>query len=444
MTVEPGKSFTTPEAVMTYSAHGFGDMSRNMHRFIRRYISPAEVFPVRPVVVNTWEASYFDIDEEKLLEFARVAPECGVDMLVMDDGWFGQRNHDRAGLGDWFENREKFPDGLAAFVDRVKENGIKFGIWIEPEMVNPDSDLFRAHPEWCLRCPDRESTHSRHQLVLDMGNPDVLAYLKDSFAKTFDGCAIDYIKWDMNRHLAEVGSTVLPPERQDEAAWQYMMGVYDLYNWFGEHFPNIMIENCSGGGGRYDMAMMRYSTQIWTSDNTWPQHRAKIQYGSSYAYPASVMSCHVSNPRNVCADPDILNYRFCTALAGPMGYEMHLPNASPEIRAAIREQVKFYRSVEHIILQGDLYRQISPFETPYSAYYYITEDGSEILASFLDQCSDPAKTLKLKYRAADPEAVYADAVTGEEFTGRQLRAGVEIQTFGHADRGWVKHLVKKN
>lgn len=436
--LESGESFCSPEAVMTYSEAGLGGMSRAFHRFVRNHISPAEKFPCRPVVVNTWEACYFGIDEEKLLDFARVAPECGVDMLVMDDGWFGKRFNDTAALGDWIPNADKFPDGLASFVRRVKENGIRFGIWIEPEMVNPDSDLYRMHPDWCLHCVGRESTLSRNQLMLDMANPAVVEYLKDAFARCFDGCEIDYFKWDMNRNLAEVGSPSLPPERQGEVSHRYMLGVYELFAWFGEHFPHAMIENCSGGGGRYDLGMMQYSTQIWASDNTWPQNRMRIQYGSSYAYPASVMSCHVSNPGNICADPVNLHFRWCTALGGMLGYEMHLPNASPEIRAAIREQVERYRVYEPIIRDGDLYRQVSPFDTPYSAYYFVSADRREILASFLDQSCGEGERLTLRYTGADENLLYEDVESGERVSGRQLREGISVYAEGKQYNGWVR------
>lgn len=441
--LEDGESFVTPEAVMTFSDRGLNGMSQNFHRFVRAHILPPEPFEKRPVVLNTWEACYFNIDEKEMLRFAKSAADAGIDMLVMDDGWFGARNDDKAGLGDWYVNKSKFKDGLSAFVDRVKKYGIKFGIWIEPEMINPDSDLFRAHPEWCIQCAGRKNTLSRNQLVLDMSNPDVIEYLKKSFSDSFDGVAIDYFKWDMNRHMSEVGSPKLPPERQGEASYRYMLGVYDLYRWFFEHFPNAMIENCSGGGGRYDLGMMKYSTQIWTSDNTWPKRRMKIQYGSTLAYPTSVMSCHVSNPRNICANPDELKYRWHVALNGPLGYEMHLPNASDEIKETVKNQVAAYREYEELILRGDFYRILSPFDSNYYAYYFANEQRTEFLLSFEQSYGEQPAKVRLEIPEADENAEYFDTVSGGVFSGKTLVSGITVKTSERDPYSVMWHFVKK-
>ena len=423
----PGETFCSPEAVMTYTDQGIGQMSRNFHSFIRGKILPREVFDCRPVVLNTWEACYFDIDENELLRFAEAARDAGIDMVVMDDGWFGARDDDRSSLGDWFVNASKFRNGLKAFVDKMKSFGIKFGIWIEPEMVNPVSKLYESHPEWCLQVPGRDNLLSRHQLVLDMANPDVVAYLKDTFAKTFDGVSIDYFKWDMNRHLSEVGSAYLPPHRQGEAAYRHMLGVYELFAWFREKYPNAMIENCSGGGGRYDLGMMKYSTMIWTSDNTHPGPRIKIQYGSMLAYPAATMSCHVSRPATL-AD---LDYRFHVALGGALGYELHLPNASEAVKARIREQVREYRKYEDLILRGDYYPLMNPFTDVGSAYYFTDPERSRFLLTFLQTGGNAFHTFKLCIAEADPQMVYYDAIGGETYSGAQLRAGIPVT--GSAD-----------
>ena len=426
--LEENESFTAPEAVMTYSDKGLGQMSRNFHNFTRERICPPEKFPVRPVVLNTWEACYFDINEDVLVNFAKEAVKYDVDMLVMDDGWFGARVNDCAGLGDWFENRDRFPDGLASFVRRVKETGIKFGIWIEPEMVNPDSDLYRAHPEWVLQCKGRESTLSRNQLMLDMSNPEVVAYLKDSFEKTFGSVDIDYIKWDFNRNLAEVGSPVLPPERQMEAAHRFMLGTYELYRWFGERFPNVMIENCSGGGGRYDLGMMYYSTQIWASDHTGPQYRGKIQFGSTVCYPASVMSCHVSNPGGCCDNDKEMDYRFKVAVGGVLGYELNILTASTQVKAAMKKQIAEYRKIEPLILRGEMYRQTNYSEGNRNryAYYFVNNDNTEILSTYIQYSGEKSKSKasKLKFSRADINKTYIDRYTGEEYTGAQLRSGI--------------------
>ena len=421
-----GESFTTPEAVMTFTDKGLGQMSRNFHKFIKKHILPPEPFDCRPVVINPWEAVYFDINENMMLQFADKAKKTGMDMLVMDDGWFGARNTDRAGLGDWFPNKEKFPDGLKSFVDKVKANGIKFGIWIEPEMVNPDSDLYRAHPDWCLHCVGRPRLRGRDQLVLDMGREEVIDYLKDTFTKAFDGVALDYFKWDCNRPLSQTGSAALPPERQGEAAHRHILGVYKLQKWFKEKYPNCFLENCAGGGGRYDLGMMKYSSMIWTSDNTIPQKRIQIQYGSLMGYPAATMSCHVSNRKNICEDQKQLKFHGDVAMAGALGYELHLPNASDEMCAGMTEQINRYREYEKLILNGEYYPVYSPFENNYSAYYYMNEKKSEILLSCLQFKPDNGKRVNIPVLYADENAVYFDKVSGKEFKGSDLINGVEF------------------
>ena len=436
--------FVSPEAVMTYSSKGVGQVSRNMHDFVRSHILPKEKFPCRPVVLNSWEAMYFDINEDVLVDFAGEAASCGMDMLVMDDGWFGARINDKAGLGDWYENKEKFPEGLSVFVDRVKAKGVKFGIWIEPEMVNPNSDLYRAHPEWALVTPGYEPKLSRNQLVLDMANPDVVEYLKESFAKTFDGVAIDYFKWDMNRNMSAVYSAALPPERQGEAAYRYMLGVYELFRWFGEHFPNAMIENCSGGGGRYDLGMMKYSTQIWTSDNTHPDKRMYIQYGSSFGYPTSVMSCHVAKLEE-CENPRFLDYRFRLAMNGALGYELNILKASKEAKANMKAQVEEYRRYEELILRGDFYRLLNPYETDGKyAYYFVNKDDSEILLSFLQNFGDKTpKEYKLKVSRAIANATYVDKISGKYYEGAELKRGISITSDKDDQYGVMLHLVMR-
>ncbi len=437
--LEPKDSFISPEAVMTYTDKGIGQMSRNFHSFINAKILPPEPFDCRPVVLNTWEACYFNIDEDELIRFAESARDAGIDMLVMDDGWFGARNDDKSSLGDWFVNEPKFKNGLASFVDKIKSYGIKFGIWVEPEMINPVSKLYEKHPDWCISVAGRENLLSRNQLVLDMANPDVIAYLKDIFSKTFEGVSIDYFKWDMNRHMSEVGSPALPPERQGEAAYRYMLGVYDLFRWFKEKYPNAMIENCSGGGGRYDLGMMKYSTMIWTSDNTYPQPRIRIQYGSLLGYPASTMSCHVSKP----SDLSDLEYRYHVALGGALGYELHLPNAPQEIKDRVKEQVKEYRKYEKLILTGEWFPILSPFESFGSAYYYINADRSEILLSFIQSSGDGSHSFILKVDEADENAVYVDRLTEKEYTGKQLRAGINQRTWDKSQHSRMWHFVKK-
>ncbi len=437
--LKPGEEFVSPEAVMTYTADGIGQMSRNFHDFTRNHILPPEPFENRPVVLNTWEACYFDIDEAEMLRFATAAKDAGIDMLVMDDGWFGARNDNKSSLGDWFVNEPKFKNGLKSFVDKVKSYGIKFGIWIEPEMISPVSKLYDIHPDWCVQVTGRESLLSRNQLVLDMANPDVIEYLKKSFSETFDGVSIDYFKWDMNRHMSEVGSNYLPSERQGEAAYRYMLGVYDLFRWFKEKYPNAMIENCSGGGGRYDLGMMKYSTMIWTSDNTFPKPRIKIQYSSMLAYPAATMSCHVSKP----IDLKDLDLRYRVALGGALGYELHLPNASDDVIAEVKKQVKNYRKYEKVILNGDYYPLVNPFESVGSAYYYIDKERNRILLSFLQNSGDSSHTVRLRVKQAIPEATYYDEINDIELKGTQLIDGITIRTANTDTFAMMWYFVKR-
>ena len=439
-TLDVGESFESPEAVMTYSAKGFGKMTRNFHNYIRNNIMPRIAFEPHPVVLNTWEACRFDIDAPKLVKFAEEANRLGIDMLVMDDGWFGERHSERAGLGDWYVSDRKFPKGLKAFVDEVRSKGVKFGIWIEPEMINPDSELYRAHPEWCLRVEGREPLRSRHQLVLDMSNGEVIEYLKDIFDKTFEGIDIEYFKWDMNRHMSNVGSAALPADRQDEVSFRYMKGVYGLLDWFCKRFPNTVIETCSGGGGRYDMAMMAYGIQIWTSDNTNPYGRTFIQSAAMTAYPAMTMSCHVSNPKG---DLRSLDFRYKVALEGMLGYELNILEMSDEIKAEIANQIKEYRLIEDVMRLGDFYRLTSPVTHSYSSYYYASEDNRKIVLTVVETAECRAgKTKLLKIGRADANASYTDIRTGKTYSGEELRRGISVSLIGEPNSAELFIFVK--
>ncbi len=440
-TLEVGEKFESPEVVMTYSSAGLGKMSRNFHAFVLNNIMPKVALEPHPVVLNTWEACYFDIDADKLVKFAEEANKTGFDMLVMDDGWFGARNNDDAGLGDWYENKNKFPEGLAEFAKSIKKQGVKFGIWIEPEMVNPDSDLFRAHPEWCLHVKGREPLQSRNQLVLDMSNSDVVDYLIDLFDKTFDGVEIDYFKWDMNRHMSNVGSSALPADKQGEVSFRYMKGVYRLLAWFGEHFPNAVIETCSGGGGRYDLGMMQYGIQIWTSDNTNPYDRTYIQPASLIAYPAATMSCHVSNPHG---DLKSLDYRYKVAVGGMLGYELNILNMSEEIKDDIAKQIVEYKTFDDVMRLGDYYGLASPVKYDYSAYYYTNNDNSMLVLTLIEKKGCKAGTTKLlKLKRADATASYTDTRTGKKYSGEELQRGLKLTLTGEPDSAQL-YIFKKD
>ena len=433
-----GERFCSPEAIMTYSSAGIGKMTQNMHDFIRAHILPPAALAPHPVVLNTWEACYFDIDEQRLVQFAKQAAQTGFDMLVMDDGWFGMRNHDRAGLGDWYENKQKFPDGLASFVAKIKAEGIKFGIWVEPEMVNPDSELYRAHPEWALRVNGREPLRSRHQLVLDMSNPDVLDYLTEQFDRTFQGIEIDYFKWDMNRHMSNVGSSVLEADKQGEIFFRYMRGVYRLFEWFAARFPNAVIETCSGGGGRYDLGMMQQGIQIWTSDNTNPYDRTMIQASALIAYPEATMSCHVSNPHENLRS---LDYRYKVAVGGMLGYELNILNMSEEVKREIAAQITQYKSFEHLMRAGNYYCLAATHAYDYSAYYYAASDGTELLLTVIEKAGNKkTKTKRLKMKAANPAKTYIECQSNAQYSGAEWRAGLVIDLACEQDSAHLLHF----
>lgn len=437
-----GESFASPEAVMTYSAKGIGQASRNMHSFVRSAILPPDKTEKRPVVLNSWEAVYFNIDEQKMLDFAEVAAKTGMDTLVMDDGWFGARRSDNAGLGDWVPTKELFADGLAKFVERVHSKGINFGIWIEPEMVNPDSDLYRAHPDWVMRDEGRELLYSRNQLILDMANPAVIEYLKSSFDSCFGGIDINYFKWDMNRNMSHAISPYLPSERKGETQFRYMLGVYELFSWFVKRFPNAVLENCSGGGGRYDLGMMKYSTQIWTSDNTGAEDRVFIQHGSSYGYPLATMSCHVSNRHKQCEDARKLEYSFRVAINGPLGYEFNILNSNQEVKDAITKQIEEYRTYEKLILSGNLYRLKNPHTDGCYAYYIANDDATEILVSYLQNKGDAKEKIhRLRISSARPELEYRNTATDEIVSGGILKNGIFIKADAEDKYAQTFHFV---
>lgn len=438
--LKPNESFSSPEAVMTYSSKGIGQASRNMHSFVRSAILPTD--KAHPIVLNSWEAFYFNIDEKIMLDFADAAASVGIDTVVMDDGWFGARRNDKAGLGDWIPTKEIFADGLEKFVEKVHAKGVKFGIWIEPEMVNPDSDLYRSHPDWVMRDEGREVLLSRHQLVLDMANPEVVEYIKQSLDKCFDGIEIDYFKWDMNRNITHAISPYLPKERKGETQFRYMLGVYELYTWFVNRFPNAFLENCSGGGGRYDLGMMKYSNQIWTSDNTEAKYRVHIQHGSSYGYPLSTMSCHVSNCHGQCEDARMLNYSFRTAINGPLGYEFNILKADESVKDTIRKQIEEYKRYENLILTGDFYRLKNPSTDECYAYYITNSERDEIFVSYLqNNVVEKQKIHKLKIREARTDLVYRNTATNEIISGAELRAGIVIKTDNEERYGITFHFV---
>ncbi len=380
----PGEAFETPEAILSFSGEGFNGLSRQYHRLIRRHVIPPEFREgARPVLINNWEATYFDFNAEKILRLADVSRELGVEMLVLDDGWFGRRNDDRSGLGDWTVNEEKLGCSLGELSRRIHAKGMKFGLWFEPEMVSEDSDLFRAHPDWALRDPDRKPVLSRDQLVLDMSRPEVTDYLFGAISAVADEAGLDYIKWDFNRSVANLWSRGLPAGRQGELGHRFMLGTYSLLRRLRARYPRLMIEGCSGGGGRFDAGMLYYCPQIWCSDDTDAVERLEIQRGTSYGYPASAVGAHVSAcPNHQTGRNTPLGTRGTAAMAGTFGYEMNPGILSPEEKEIIREQIRAYHRFGELIRQGDYYRLTElDADRDFEAWMFVAPDGGEALVS---------------------------------------------------------------
>ena len=439
--LEPGESFRTPEAILVYSAEGLGAMSRTFHRLYRtRLCRGTHRDRVRPILINNWEATYFDFTEEKLLDIVRVARGLGIELFVLDDGWFGKRDDDTSSLGDWKVNERKLPGGLRRLAERVRDEGLMFGLWVEPEMVSPDSDLYRAHPDWCLHVPGRRRTEMRHQLVLDFSREEVCEAVYGMIAGILSSAPIGYVKWDMNRSMTEVGSAALPPERQRETAHRYMLGLYRVLDRLTREFPHVLFEGCASGGGRFDPGMLYYMPQTWTSDNTDAVARLKIQYGTSLVYPAISMGAHVSAvPNHQTGRVTPLDMRAHAAMSGNFGYELDATALTEEEKERVRRHVALYKEIRHLVQFGDLYRLLSPFEGDEAAWMYVSEDRSEAVVfhfRVLAEANGPLGRLRLK--GLDPDADYrlepldgqADANgAGTVYGGDQLMwAGLHVET----------------
>ena len=420
----PGECFTAPEAALVCSPCGFGQMSRSFHRAIRENLihDPLEG-KRRPVLINNWEATEFGFDAEKLVSIARAAAPLGIELFVMDDGWFGTRDSDFGGLGDWTVNESKLPGGLGALVPRIRDLGMSFGIWIEPEMVSEDSALYNAHPDWVLEAPNRPFARGRSQLVLDFSRKEVRDHVYGAIKQVLESAEITYVKWDMNRSLTDVWSSALPAGRQGELFHRFVLGVYDILERMRRDFPGILIEGCTGGGGRFDAGMLYYVPQFWCSDNTDAIDRLRIQYGTSFCYPVSTMGAHVSAVPNAQTGRSVsMETRGVVAMAGTFGYEMDLNHTTAEEKQTIKRQVAFFKEHYELIQRGDYYRLSDPFHDPFTAWQQVSPDRREALVSLVthaNRAASPFRTVRL--RGLDPDAQYR-VDGGETWPGDVLMA----------------------
>ena len=411
--LEPGESFQTPEVVLVYSGQGLGGMTRTFHDLYRGHlIRPSWVYRRRPVLINNWEATYFDFDEEKLLKIAARAAQLGIELFVLDDGWFGQRDTDSGYLGDWWDvNRAKLPHGLGGLAKRIEALGMKFGLWMEPEMVSPVSQLCRDHPDWVIRTASRRPGLARDQLVLDLGRPEVEEYVWQQLSGTLRSAKISYLKWDMNRPLAELGSGALPSERQGEVSYRYTLALYRLQERLLREFPHLLLENCCSGGGRFDPGMLYYSPQIWCSDDTDAIERLSIQEGTAMLYPLSAIGAHVSAcPNHITGRSTPFETRAIVASSGTFGYELDVTALSQEEQAAIPGQIARYERHRELLQAGDYYRLASAGEgLGLDAYMVVSKDRSQVLVTVVQVlCGANRRRKNLRLRGLDPDARYRE------------------------------------
>lgn len=413
--LESGEEFQTPEVVMVYSPSGITGMSHIYHNLYKKRLCRGKYRDeVRPILINNWEATYFDFNDIKIKEIAKEASKLGIELFVLDDGWFGNRNDDTSSLGDWFVNEKKLKGGLAALSEDINKMGLKFGIWLEPEMISKNSKLYEEHSDWCMHIPGRLRSEARNQLVLDLARKEVCDYIIESISNVLNSASISYVKWDMNRNMTEVGSLGLPAKRQRETAHRYMLGLYRILEELTSRFPEVLFESCAGGGGRFDPGMLYYMPQTWTSDDTDAIERLKIQFGTSLIYPTISMGCHVSEvPNHQVGRNTSLETRGTVAMTGNFGYELDVTKLSIEDKKIIREQIDLYKKIRKTTQFGDFYRLLSPFDCNKAAWMSISEDKTEIIVSYVKQYAEPNKEDKpLKLLGLEEEVQYE--IVGED------------------------------
>ena len=418
--LEAGAEFIAPEVILSYTNKGLSRLSQQYHHCIMNHICQGKyVHANRPVLINSWEAAYFDFTGDTIVELAKEAKALGIDMVVMDDGWFGKRNDDNSSLGDWYVNEEKLGGTLTKLIERVNAEGVKFGIWIEPEMVSEDSDLYREHPEWAITIPGRKPVRSRNQLVLDFSRKEVRDEIFKRICAVLDQGNVEYIKWDMNRSLADIYAP--------NVTYDYVLGVYDFLEKLTNRYPDILIEGCSVGGGRFDAGMLYYTPQIWCSDNTDAINRTRIQYGTSFFYPVAAMGSHVSAvPNHQTGRVTSMHTRGVAAMSGTFGYELNPALLNAKEKAEIRAQLAQYREYQELIREGDYYRLSNPFQDNFAAWMVVSDDRSKALVSVIRltaEANPPAAYVTLK--GMEEDAFYREKTTGKVYPGAALmEAGI--------------------
>ena len=445
--LDPGAEFHTPEAVIVYSDSGLGGMSHQFHTICADHLVRGQyAHGRRPILLNSWESTSFWFDEEKLLRIAEGAADAGIELFVLDDGWFGKRNDDNCSLGDWVVNQEKLPSGLSGLADKINDMGMKFGLWFEPEMVSPDSDLYRAHPDWCIHVAGREPVQSRNQLILDLSRQDVCQYIYDSVSSILDSAKIEYVKWDMNRNFSNIGSDTLPADRQRELPHRYMLGLYAILEKLVSRFPNVLFESCASGGGRFDMGMLYYMPQTWCSDNTDALSRCRIQYTTSFVFPPATMTCHVSTvPNYQTGRITPLKTRANVAISGNFGYELDLAWLSEEELQSVQEQIIRAKSLQNTLLYGDFYRLLSPYEGNETAWITVSKDRNEAVFLFVrDHALAETLPMIVRLRGLDEKKKYQVEETGEIYWGSELMSlgiAVSLEKCDAASISWTLRTV---
>ncbi|MBS7577007.1 MULTISPECIES: alpha-galactosidase [unclassified Enterococcus] len=445
--LEAGEKFETPAALLVYAKNGLQEMSQTFRNSYQQFLVRGHhQWQERPILINSWEAFYFDLEEARLLNFAKESADLGIELFVLDDGWFGRRDNASSSLGDWQVDLRKFPNGLGSFSQKIKALGLKFGLWVEPEMISPDSQLYRQHPEWVLGTPNRRPSLSRDQWVLDLTNPAVRDYLVETFTGIFKSAAVDYVKWDFNRSLTEIGSQFLPKSRQRETAHRYVLGLYDILERLTSAFPNVLFENCAGGGGRFDAGMTYYMPQTWASDDTDAIERLAIQAGATMLYPSASMGCHVSaSPNHQNGRLTSLKTRGIVAMQGNFGYELDVLTLTEAEKKEIKQQVAFYKRIRQTVQFGEHYYLRTAQRENAKAWLYLSADFHEVIVSYvqiLAKANTPSKRLRLV--GLDTDSYYQ--IDGTEIIRRGdelMQVGLAIADVNHDFFAQNWHLIKQ-